>query len=215
MLPFAFEQGYGFERYVDYALDVPMYFARRNGRYVNCAGQSFRDFMAGKLPALPGEFPAMDDFDDHLSTIFPEVRLKTFLEMRGADAGPQPRLCALSAIWAGVLYDSVALDAAWDLVKEWTAADREALRRSVATLGLKAPIRNTNAQAIARHMLGIARAGLGRRDKRNSSGDNETIFLSEMEEIADSGVNPAERLLVKYHGDWKRDLRRVFTEVRF
>jgi glutamate--cysteine ligase len=157
----------------------------------------------------------MDDFDDHLSTIFPEVRLKTFLEMRGADAGPQPRLCALSAIWAGVLYDSVALDAAWDLVKEWTAADREALRRSVATLGLKAPIRNTNAQAIARHMLGIARAGLGRRDKRNSSGDNETIFLSEMEEIADSGVNPAERLLVKYHGEWKRDLRRVFTEVRF
>jgi glutamate--cysteine ligase len=215
MLPFAFEQGYGFERYVDYALDVPMYFARRNGRYVNCAGQSFRDFMAGKLPALPGEFPAMDDFDDHLSTIFPEVRLKTFLEMRGADAGPQPRLCALSAIWAGVLYESVALDAAWDLVKEWTAADREALRRSVATLGLKAPIRNTNAQAIARHMLGIARAGLGRRDKRNSSGDNETIFLSEMEEIADSGVNPAERLLVKYHGEWKRDLRRIFTEVRF
>jgi glutamate--cysteine ligase len=157
----------------------------------------------------------MDDFDDHLSTIFPEVRLKTFLEMRGADAGPQPRLCALSALWAGVLYDSTSLDAAWDLVKAWTAPEREALRRAVTTLGLKAPIRNTSAQKVAQELLAIAHTGLTRRNKRNSSSDNETIFLSEMEEIADSGINPAERLLAKYHGEWKRDLRRVFAEVRF
>jgi glutamate--cysteine ligase len=215
MLPFVFEEGYGFEQYVDYALDVPMYFARRDGKYIDCSGLSFRDFMAGKLPALPGELPAMDDFDDHISTIFPEVRLKTFLEMRGADAGPQPRLCALSALWTGLLYDATSLDGAWELVKDWTAAERDALRRSVPALGLKAPIRNTTAQKIATEALALARAGLGRRRKINSSGDNETIFLSEMEEIAETGINPAEQLLVKYHGEWKRDLRRAFAEVRF
>jgi glutamate--cysteine ligase len=215
MLPFAFEDGFGFERYVDYALDVPMYFVRRGGRYIDCSGQSFRDFLAGRLPALPGEMPAMDDFDDHLSTIFPEVRLKTFLEMRGADAGPQPRLCALSALWAGLLYDSKALDAAWELVKGWTAGDREGLRRAVQTLGLKAPVRNTTAQAVAREVVALARAGLARRKLFNSKGEDETVFLNEAEEIAESGINPAERLLAKYHGEWKRDLSRAFVEVRF
>ncbi|HEX5008572.1 MAG TPA: glutamate--cysteine ligase [Hyphomonadaceae bacterium] len=215
MLPFAFEDGFGFERYVDYALDVPMYFVRRGGRYIDCSGQSFRDFMAGRLPALPGETPAMDDFDDHLSTIFPEVRLKTFLEMRGADVGPQARLCALSALWVGLLYDSKALDAAWETVKGWTAADREALRRAVQTLGLKAPIRNTTAHAVAREVVELARAGLSRRKKHNASGEDETIFLAEVEEIAESGVNPAERLLAKYHGEWRGDVTRVFSEVRF
>jgi glutamate--cysteine ligase len=215
MLPFAFEDGFGFERYVDYALDVPMYFVRREGKYIDCSGLSFRDFMAGKLPVLPGELPAMDDFDDHLSTIFPEVRLKTFLEMRGADAGPQARLCALSALWAGLLYDQTALDGAWELVKGWTAAERQALRCAVPMLGLKAPIRNTTAQKVARDMVALARAGLSRRNNLNSSGDNETIFLSEVEAIAESGVNPAERLLALYHGDWKRDLRRAFVDVRF
>ena len=215
MLPFVFEQGYGFERYVDYALDVPMYFVRREGRYIDCSGQSFRDFMAGKLPALPGELPAMDDFDDHLSTIFPEVRLKTFLEMRGADAGPQPRLCALSALWAGLLYDATALDGAWELVKDWTAPERGALRSAVRTLGLKAPIRNMTAHKVAKEMLGLARAGLARRRKLNSKGEDESVFLAELDEIAESGTNPAEQLLAKYHGAWKRDLNRVFDEVRF
>lgn len=215
MLPFAFEDGFGFERYVDYALDVPMYFVRRGGRYIDCSGQSFRDFLAGKLPALPGETPAMDDFDDHLSTIFPEVRLKTFLEMRGADAGPQSRLCALSAFWVGLLYDSKALDAAWEIVKGWTAADREALRRAVSTLGLKAPVRNTTAQAVAREVVALARAGLARRKQLNANGEDETAYLNEIEDIADSGMNPAELLLTRYYGEWKRDLTYAFAEVRY
>ena len=146
----------------------------------------------------------MDDFDDHISTIFPEVRLKTFLEMRGADAGPQARLCALSAFWAGILYDTQALDGAWELVKSWTAPEREAMRNAVPAVGLKTPIRNTNLQAIAK-----------RRKRLNATGEDETIFLRELEEIADSGLSPADRLLAKYHGEWKRDLRRAFAEVRF
>jgi glutamate--cysteine ligase len=215
MLPFAFEEGFGFERYVDYALDVPMYFVRRHGEYIDASGQSFRDFLAGKLPALPGEKPAMDDFDDHLSTIFPEVRLKTFLEMRGADAGPQPRLCALSAFWAGILYDQTSLDAAWELVKGWTAPERQALRSAVPMLGLKAPIRNTTAQKIAGEVVALAKAGLKRRKKLNKEGEDEGVFLTEIEEFAASGINPAEQLLARYHGPWKRDVKRVFDEVRF
>jgi glutamate--cysteine ligase len=214
-LPFAFEAGFGFERYVDYALDVPMYFVRRGGKYIDCSGLSFRDFMAGKLPVLPGELPAMDDFDDHISTIFPEVRLKTFLEMRGADAGPQPRLCALSAFWAGILYDSKSLDGAWELVKGWTAGEREAMRQTVPAIGLRTPIRNTTVQAVARQAVALAREGLKRRKKLNSTGDDETIFLRELEEIADSGLSPADRLLARYNGEWKRDLRRAFADVRF
>jgi glutamate--cysteine ligase len=215
MLPFAFEEGFGFEQYVDYALDVPMYFVRREGKYIDSSGQSFRDFMAGKLPALPGEKPAMDDFDDHLSTIFPEVRLKTFLEMRGADAGPQPWLCALSAFWAGILYDAKALDGAWELVKGWTAAERQALRSAVPFQGLKAPIRNTTAHKIAVEAVALAKAGLKRRKKLNASGQDETIFLGEIEDVAATGITSAERLLKTYHGPWKRDLRHAFKDVRF
>ncbi|MEP7209854.1 MAG: glutamate--cysteine ligase [Alphaproteobacteria bacterium] len=214
-LPFAFEDGFGFERYVDYALDVPMYFVRRGGKYIDCSGLSFRDFMAGKLPVLPGELPAMDDFDDHISTIFPEVRLKTFLEMRGADAGPQASLCALSAFWAGILYDSTSLDGAWELVKAWTAAERETMRNAVPAVGLRTTIRNTTVQAVAKEAVALAREGLKRRNKLNSTGDDETIFLRELEGIADSGLSPADRLLARYHGEWKRDLRHAFVDVRF
>lgn len=213
MLPFAFDEGFGFEQYVDYALDVPMYFARRDGKYIDASGLSFRDFMAGKLSLLPGEKPAMDDFDDHLSTIFPEVRLKTFLEMRGADAGPQHRLCALSAFWVGLLYDETALDGAWELVKGWTAAERQALRSAVPVQGLKAPLRNTTAHAIAKEAVKLAVAGLKRRKQLNASGKDETIFLAELEEIADSGITPAERLLAMYHGPWQRDLRLAFKDA--
>lgn len=214
MLPFAFDEGFGFEQYVDYALDVPMYFARRDGKYLDASGLSFRDFMAGKLPILPGEKPAMDDFDDHISTIFPEVRLKTFLEMRGADAGPHDSLCALSAFWVGLLYDDVALDGAWELVKSWNAAERQALRSAVPVQGLKAPIRNTTAHAVAKDVLKLAADGLKRRKVLNGAGKDETIFLSSLQEIVDSGLTRAERLLALYHGPWKRDLSRAFAEVR-
>ncbi|MEZ5939378.1 MAG: glutamate--cysteine ligase [Hyphomonadaceae bacterium] len=215
MLPFAFDEGFGFEQYVDFALDVPMYFVRRKGQYIDCAGQSFRDFMEGKLPALPGELPAIDDFDDHLSTIFPEVRLKTFLEMRGADAGPQSRLCALSAFWTGLLYDDVSLDAAWEVIRGWSAPEREAIRRAVPFLGLRTPIRNRDLRAVAREVLEISRAGLRRRARLNSIGEDETGFLKEIEEIAETGVTPAEALLARYKGEWGGDISRVFTECRF
>lgn len=214
MLPFAFEDGFGFEQYVDFALDVPMYFVRREGKYIDASGLSFRDFMAGKLPVLPGETPAMDDFDDHLSTIFPEVRLKTFLEMRGADAGQAASLSALSAFWVGLLYDDVALDGAWELVKGWAAADRQSLRASVPTMGLKAPVRGRSAQDVAKDALALAAAGLKRRRRLDGKGRDESVLLAGLMEIAESGVTQAERLLAAYHGPWKRDIRRAFVEVR-
>jgi glutamate--cysteine ligase len=214
MLPFAFEQGFGYEQYVDYALDVPMYFVRREGKYIDASGLSFRDFMAGKLPVLPGELPAMDDFDDHLSTIFPEVRLKTFLEMRGADAGPHDMLCALSAFWVGILYDQQALDGAWELVKGFTAAERQALRSAVPMQALAAPIRNTTAQALAIEAVKLAAGGLARRANLNTEGRDEAVFLTELQEIAETGVTQAHRLLEKYRGPWKGDVTRAFAETR-
>ena len=210
MLPFAFEDGFGFERYVDYALDVPMYFVRREGRYIDASGLSFRDFMAGRLSVLPGERPAMDDFDDHLSTIFPEVRLKTFLEMRGADAGPEAFLSALSAFWVGLLYDQSALDDAWELVRNWTSAERQSLRSAAPVLGLRAPVRNTTAHEVAREVVALAAAGLRRRGRLDSEGRDETRHLACVMEVAGSGVTQAERLIRAYHGAWERDMHRVF-----
>jgi glutamate--cysteine ligase len=215
MLPFAFESGFGFEQYVDFALDVPMYFVRRGGKYIDCSGQSFRAFMEGKLPALPGELPAMDDFDDHLSTIFPEVRLKTFLEMRGADAGPEDSLSALSAVWTGLLYDQGALDAAWDLVKGWSWREREAMRRCVPTMGFNTPVRSSTLHAIAQETVAIAREGLRRRARHNAAGKDESVYLHTLELIADSGVTPAEELLRLYRTGWNRDVRQVFAARRF
>ena len=216
MLPFVFEDGFGFEQYVDYALDVPMYFVRRNGEYLDASGLSFRDFMAGKLPILPGELPAIDDFEDHISTIFPEVRLKRFLEMRGSDSGPWGLLCAFSAFWTGVLYDDAALDAAWALVKDWSAPQREVMRQGSRVLGLKTPIPGgRDLQALAKDVLAISRQGLQARNMVSSSGDNETGFLSELDEIAKSGKTPAERLLERYHGEWAGDVRAVFEEMAY
>jgi glutamate--cysteine ligase len=216
MLPFVFEDGFGFERYVDYALDVPMYFVRRGGKYLDASGLSFRDFMAGKLPILPGEKPAIDDFEDHLSTIFPEVRLKRFLEMRGSDSGPWSRLCAFSAFWTGLLYDEDALDAAWDLVKSWTDGDREALRQTVRTIGLKAPVPGGRAlQDLGAEVLEIARAGLRSRGKLSVSGDDETGFLQELDRTIETGITPAEELLRSYHEDWGQDARKVFKELAY
>ena len=216
MLPFVFEDGFGFERYVDYALDVPMYFVRRGGVYLDAAGLSFRDFMAGELPILPGELPAIDDFEDHLSTIFPEVRLKRFLEMRGSDSGPWSRLCAFSAFWTGLLYDDAALDAAWDLVKDWTSGDREALRQSVRTIGLQAPVPGGQSlQDLGKQVLDIARSGLRARAKLSVSGDDETGFLQELDRTLDSGLTPAEELLASYKSNWNGDLSHIFKALAY
>lgn len=215
MLPFVFEDGMGFERYAEYALDVPMYFVYRDGQYIDCSGQSFRAFMKGKMPALPGERPTLKDWEDHLTTIFPEVRLKTYLEMRGADSGPWSRLCALPAFWAGIYYCDSALEAAWSLVKSWTAEDREALRRATPALGLKAPIRGASARDIAQAALAISRQGLKSRARLDAMGEDETHFLSELDDIAETGVTPAERLLERYHAEWGRDVDRVFEACAY
>jgi len=216
MLPFVFEDGFGYERYADYALDVPMYFVFRDGKYIDAAGQSFRDFLAGKLPALPGEKPRMSDWADHLSTAFPEVRMKSFLEMRGADGGQWSRICALPAFWVGLLYDDAALDAAWDVVKGWTMTERQLLRDSVPRLGLDAPIAGgATLRAIAGEVLGIARLGLVNRARLDSAGNNEAGYLATLEDVVARGKTPAEQLLARFHGEWGGDISRVYAEESF
>jgi len=215
MLDFVFEDGFGYDAYARYALDVPMYFAKRNGRYVDASGKSFRAFMAGELDVLPGERPRMGDWVDHLSTLFPEVRLKTYLEMRGADSGPQSRLCALPALWAGLLYDPAALAAAWDICKYWTPEERAKLRGDAAKVGLKATIAGRTLQDVAKDVVAIAAEGLQRRAKPNGALKDEARFLTELQEIAETGVTPAERLLELYHGPWGGDVRRAFDELAY
>ena len=216
MLPFVFEDGFGYERYAEYALDVPMYFVYRDGKYIDAAGLSFRDFLKGELSVLPGEKPTLDDWTDHLSTAFPEVRLKTFLEMRGADGGPWNRICALPALWVGLLYDQGALDAAWDLVKDWTIDERQALRDAVPKLALNAPIAGGGKlRDIAGQVLDIAGAGLSARARFNRAGDNETGFLDPLREIVRSGKVPAEVLLDRYNGAWNGDVSKVYDEASF
>ncbi len=211
MLPFVFEAGFGYERWVDYMLDVPMYFVFRDGKYIDAAGLSFRDFLDGKLSVLPGEKPMQSDWWDHLSTAFPEVRLKSFLEMRGADGGPWSRICALPAFWVGLLYEQSSLDAAWDLVKDWTVEEREDLRNAVPKLALDAPIPGGGTlRDLAKQVLPIARSGLAKRARLNSSGDNETGFLETLDEIVASGRVPAQVLLNRYHGEWGKDISRVY-----
>ena len=216
MLPFVFEDGFGYERYLDYALDVPMYFVFRDGRYIDASGQSFRDFLAGRLPALPGEKPLVSDFTDHLSTIFPEVRLKSFLEMRGADGGPWSRICALPALWVGLLYDRVALDAAWDEVKDWSIEQRQRLRDAVPKQGLEArtPAGETLLE-LGNRILDISESGLNARARLNESGDNESGFLDPLREVLASGKTPAERLLDRFHGEWGGDIGRIYEEESF
>ncbi|MHA6334176.1 glutamate--cysteine ligase [Qipengyuania sp. CAU 1752] len=211
MLPFVFEDGFGYERWVDYMLDVPMYFVYRDGKYIDAAGLSFRDFLDGNLSVLPGEKPRASDWWDHLSTAFPEVRLKSFLEMRGADGGPWSRICALPAFWVGLLYDDAALDAAWELVKDWSMEEREDLRNSVPRLALDAGIPGGHRlHDLAKDVLAIARQGLTARARLGESGDNETGFLSTLDEIVESGKVPAQRLLDMYNGEWNGDISRVY-----
>ncbi|MEX0584092.1 MAG: glutamate--cysteine ligase, partial [Sneathiella sp.] len=216
MIPFVFEEGFSFEKYVDYALDVPMYFVYRNGTYVDVSGQSFRDFLAGKLPGLPGEKPNLADWDNHLTTLFPEVRMKRFLEMRGADGGPWRRLCALPALWVGLLYDDAALESAWDLVKDWTAEDRQRIRDEVITHALKATLPDGRSmQALASDVLEIATSGLKARKSLDSFGEDESHFLNALKITIKSGQTPAEEMLARYHGAWKEDIDPVFTEYAY
>lgn len=214
LIPFAFEDGMGFERYVDYILDVPMYFVYRNG-FIDASGQSFRDFLKGKLPAYPGQLPTVADWEDHMSTAFPDVRVKSYIELRGADSGPWDSLCALPAFWVGLLYDSVALDATADIVKDWTAEDRAKLRDDVLTLALKAKIHGRSLQEIALQLLELSRAGLRRRARLDAAGMDETGFLVPLQEIASSGITPAERMLASYHGSWKGDVTKAYAEYSY
>ncbi len=216
-LPFVFEDGFGFEAWADYALDVPMYFVYRNGTYIDALGQSFRDFLKGELPALPGEKPTLSDWADHLTTIFPEARIKKYLEMRGADGGPWRRLCALPALWVGLCYDQSALDAAWDLAKGWTAETREALRVAASVDGLQAQVEGVRMHDLAKEVVTIAEAGLKARGKPGAGGlvPDETHFLNALKESIETGHVPADELLAKYHGNWGEDVRPVFAEYSY
>ena len=215
MLPWAFEPGMGYERWADYALDVPMYFVKRGDRYIDVAGRSFRHLMAGKLDELPGERARVSDWVNHLSTIFPEVRLKRYLEMRGADGGPWARLPSLSAFWVGLLYDGSCLDAAWDIAKGWTAEERQKLRDQVPRLGFKATIRGRDLLSIARETLALARAGLARRKRFDPYGVDETRYIKPLDELAERGETPAEELLRKFHGPWGGSVEPVFKEYAY
>ena len=215
MLPFAFEAGMGFERYVDYALDVPMYFIKRGDKYIDVAGQSFRDLLAGKLASQPGEHATISDWANHVSTIFPEVRLKRYLEMRGADGGPWRRLPALPAYWVGLLYDGKALDAGWQIVKDWTAQERQKLRDDVPKLGFAATIRGRTMLALATQTLRLSREGLERRARKDAGGHDETRYLEPLEDLVSRGTTPAEELLAKFHGPWAGSVEPIFDEFAY
>ncbi|MBN9601201.1 MAG: glutamate--cysteine ligase [Afipia sp.] len=212
MIPWAFEDGMGFERWVDYALDVPMYFVKRGETYIDVAGSSFRDFFEGRNDHLKGERPTLSDWANHLSTIFPEVRLKRYLEMRGADGVPLGLLPALPAFWAGLLYDDVSLDAAWEIVRHWTAAERQAMRDAVPRLGFKAMIGNRSVLEVARECLVLARAGLQRRARFDHFGRDETHFLDPLDRLADDGRTQAEVMLARFNGEWAGSVAPVYTD---
>ena len=217
MLPFVFEDGFGFERWVDYALDVPMYFVYRDGEYIAALGQSFRDFMDGKLPALPGETPTLSDWADHLTTIFPEARLKKFIEMRGADGGPWRRLCALPAFWVGLMYDQTALDGAWDLVKGWNAETRDELRVAAGRDGLQANVKGISLHDLAREAVALSDAGLRARARKGAGGliPDETHFLDTLKESVEAGQVQADEMFDHYNGDWNGDLNRVYSDYSY
>jgi glutamate--cysteine ligase len=217
MLPFVFEDGFGFEAWVEYMLDVPMYFVYRDGKYVDALGQSFRDFLKGQLPALPGETPTLSDWADHLTTCFPEARLKQYIEMRGADGGPWRRLCALPAFWVGLMYDQGALDAAWDLAKGWDAETREELRVAASVDGLQGEVNGLKIHDVAREVVAIAEGGLKARAMPGAGGliPDETHFLNALQESIESGKVPADELLDRYHGDWDGDLDHIYADYSY
>jgi len=217
MVPFVFEDGFGFEAWVQYALDVPMYFVYRDGKYINALGMSFRDFLVGKLPALPGEMPTLSDWADHLTTAFPEARIKQYMEMRGADGGPWRKICALPAFWVGLMYDQNALDAAWDVCKDWTAEQRDQLRIDVAKDGLQARVNGREVLDVAKDLLEISEAGLKARARPGAGGmiPDETHFLNALQEIVDRGYSPAKKLERLYKCEWAGDIKRVYQEYSY
>jgi glutamate--cysteine ligase len=213
MLPFAFEDGMGFERYADYALDVPMYFIKRGDKYIDVSGKSFRDHLEGKL--IAGERATISDWANHVSTIFPEVRLKRYIEMRGSDGGPWRRLPSLPAFWVGLIYDDANLDACWEIVKDWTAEERQKLRDDVPRVGFQATIRNQYILDLAVVLLRLAEKGLVRRKKLDRNGRDETRYLRPLQEIVARGITPAEELLEKYHGPWNGSVEPIFDEYAY
>ncbi|WP_321397591.1 glutamate--cysteine ligase [Emcibacter sp.] len=215
MLPFVFDEAMGYEAYVDHVLNVPMYFVYRDGKYIDASGQSFRDFIKGELPAYPGHVATMQDWEDHMSTLFPEVRLKKFLEQRGADGGSWNTICALPALWVGLLYDNDALDAAWDLCKNWTIEEHDILRRGVPKAALQAEFKNRKVLEWAREMLEISAHGLKQRSRMNSTGEDERIFLNILFAILDNGHCRARNLLEMYHNEWNGDINRLFLDHAF
>lgn len=209
----AFEDNFGFAAYTEWALDAPMYFVIRNDLYIDCAGGSFRDFMDGQLPQLPGEYPTMEDWELHLSTLFPDVRLKQYMEMRGADAGPWPWICSLPALWKGLLYDQTSQQQAWEMIADWSHEEVTDLRNSVPTTALATPFRETTLLQLCKQMVEISRCGLERLDIKNSQGQNESLFLKPLQEAITSGQTQAEFWLEMYHNRWNENIDRIFFEA--
>ena len=215
-LPFIFDEGFGYEHYVDWALDVPMYFITRDGTYYDMTGLTFRDFLSGKRKDdTPDTMPSLQDWEDHLTTVFPEARLKRYIEMRGADGGPWRRICALPALWTGLMYHQASLDAAWDLVKDWTTEEREQMRKDVATHGLETPFRNITILDIAKRVVDIARSGLAARDNLNGAGFDETQYLAALEETVTLGLTPSDQLLMRFNNEWGGNINRVFEDFAY
>ncbi len=208
-----FDEDFGFASYTEWALDAPMYFVIRDGRYIDCAGGSFRDFLRGRLAQLPGEFPVIGDWELHVSTLFPDVRLKQYLEMRGADAGPWPWICSLPALWKGLLYDERALAEARAMTADWTHAEVTALRAAVPAAALQAGFRDTTVLALCERMLDIAAGGLERIGIRNEAGDSESCFLKPLQAAVAAGRTQAERWLASFHGEWHGNIDRLFFEA--
>jgi glutamate--cysteine ligase len=217
MLPFVFEEGFGFEAWTEYVLDVPMYFVYRDGKYIDALGQSFRDFLNGKLPALPGERPKISDWADHLTTVFPEARVKQFIEMRGADGGPWRKLCALPAFWVGLMYDQNSLDSAWDICKNWDANTREEMRVAASEEGIAANTNGISLLDLARELIDISRAGLKNRARPGNGGlvPDECHFLNAIEEVIETGKSPACELIDKYNNEWQKDLKNVYRDCAY
>jgi glutamate--cysteine ligase len=217
MLPFVFEEGFGFEAWTEYVLDVPMYFVYRDGKYIDALGQSFRDFLDGKLPALPGERPKISDWADHLTTVFPEARVKQFIEMRGADGGPWRKLCALPAFWVGLMYDQNSLDSAWDICKNWDANTREEMRIAASEEGIAAKTNGLSLLDLARELIDISRAGLKNRARPGNGGlvPDECHFLNAIEEVIETGKSPACELIDKYNNEWQKDLKNVYRDCAY
>ena len=212
LLPEAFDDGFGFEAYVDYALDIPIYFVERGRRYLDAKGQTFRDFLEGKLEILPNERPVMKDWETHLATIYPEARLKKFIEMRGADSGwTREHLVALPALWTGLLYDGACCSAAWELAKNWDEETREQARGQAIHKGLGGSLQGRAMLDIAKDIVEIAHAGLKARNIKNDKGEDERIHLAALDDRIESGKTASDRLLDLYKGEWGGDSSKIFT----